>query len=182
VTFEYVDKVMRVNVVCGSTDESAPDAAESGGDSIDVNWRTTLVCEPVNQWGWPVLIGLGTASILCACPAMHCAAGSGPPPPPPPIISDAAVVWIDFGGGMVWARHNNPDLPLSEAHPHSEAWRQLPKLVADGVYFSRLKLSAFSCLSFLEPAAVSHSTSAPGAPVSLSACVPACIPAVIYCH
>jgi hypothetical protein len=83
VTFEYVDKVMRVNVVCGSTDESAPDAAESGGDSIDVNWRTTLVCEPVNQWGWPVLIGLGTASILCACPAMHCAAGSGPPPPPP---------------------------------------------------------------------------------------------------
>ncbi len=56
------------------------------------------------------------------------------------IISSLVVAAVYVGGGIYKGRHENPDAPLVDAHPHAAAWKTVPGLVSDGVHWTKITL------------------------------------------
>ena len=126
--YSYQSRSFTVNLLCGGASGSQAEPVAMGGNSIEVTWETPVACTGGSGWGWLTIILTGVA----------------------------AGVYV--GGGIGYAKRNEPALSLAEAHPHTEQWRQLPGLVSDGVLFTRSELSSrFDFLSFLAPAGGAYS-------------------------
>eukprot|EP01043_Picozoa_sp_COSAG02_P040589 COSAG02_NODE_3297_length_6992_cov_9.176556_3_plen_169_part_00 len=68
------------------------------------------------------------------------------------VIFTGVAAGLYVGGGIGYGKRENPNADIASAHPHVHHWQQLPGLVADGVYVTRLQLSThITALSFLAP-------------------------------
>ena len=116
-------RTMTVNLLCDTPYLDAPSPGVLGGDNPELNWPTQAVCPAGGNTGWLIVI----------------------------LFSVAAGIYV--GGGIGYVKRQDPDVPLMEAHPHTEMWRTVPGLFWDGVYFTRVELSSrFEFLGFLAPA------------------------------
>ena len=116
-------RTMTVNLLCDTPYLDAPSPGVPGGDNPVLNWPTQAVCPAGGNTGWLIVI----------------------------LFSVAAGIYV--GGGIGYVKRQDPDVPLMEAHPHTEMWRTVPGLFWDGVYFTRVELSSrFEFLGFLAPA------------------------------
>jgi hypothetical protein len=128
VSIRYTDTVrtMTLNIRCETPYGNAPEplGALSGSNDIEINWFSQAVCLGGGGGsGWLIVI----------------------------LMSVAAGVYV--GGGIGYVKRQQPDAPVSlEIHPHIHHWRQVPGLVSDGIYFSRVKLATnVEFLAFLAP-------------------------------
>lgn len=127
ISIAYTDTVrtMTVNLRCETPYALAPEPLPqgSGSNNIVLTWYTDAVCLASGGNGWLIVI----------------------------LMSVAAGIYV--GGGIGYVKRQSPDAPIAlDSHPHIEYWRQVPGLVSDGIYFSRVKLSSSAgFLAFLAP-------------------------------
>lgn len=127
VSIQYTDttRTMTVNIRCETPYGTAPEPLGVGTGSNDVvlDWYTDAVCIAGGGNGWLIVI----------------------------LMSVAAGLYV--GGGIGYVKRQQPDAPLSlEMHPHIHHWREVPGLVSDGIYFSRVTLATnVEFLAFLAP-------------------------------
>eukprot|EP01043_Picozoa_sp_COSAG02_P073705 COSAG02_NODE_14442_length_1271_cov_65.087884_1_plen_337_part_00 len=127
VSIQYTDTIrtMTLNIRCETPYGTAPEPLGPGSGSNDVvlTWYSGEVCLGGGGNGWLIVI----------------------------LMSVAAGIYV--GGGIGYVKRQQPDAPLSlEIHPHIHHWREVPGLVSDGIYFSRVKLATnVEFLAFLAP-------------------------------
>ena len=127
ISIAYTDTVrtMTLNIRCETPYGTAPAplGPGSGSNNIVLNWANAVVCTAGGGNGWLIVILMGVA----------------------------AGVYV--GGGIGYVKRQSPDAPIAlETHPHIHLWREVPGLVADGIYFTRVKLSSnVEFLAFLAP-------------------------------
>lgn len=69
------------------------------------------------------------------------------------VIFTSVAAGLYVAGGIGYGKRQYPDVDIASAHPHAQAWKQVPGLVSDGVFATRCTLSNnISFLAFLAPA------------------------------
>jgi hypothetical protein len=127
VSITYTDTIrsMTVNLRCATPYATAPEPLEpgSGANIVTLTWYTDAVCLASGGNGWLIVI----------------------------LMSVAAGIYV--GGGIGYVKRQNPDAAIAlDTHPHIELWRQVPGLVSDGIYFSRVTAASnVGFLGFLAP-------------------------------
>lgn len=111
----YTDTIrtMTVNLRCETPVGLTPQDAVVGNANPVLEWYTDAVCTPGGGNGWLIVI----------------------------LMSVAAGIYV--GGGVGDVKRQDPNAAIApSSHPHIEYWRQVPGLVSDGIYFSRVTASS----------------------------------------